>query len=978
MPIPDLLAAIYERVVGVPVQAGAVLDELAQELVDHFDDAVASFVAEAEEALANDPASLPGVHQTFVTFVTATFTAGIDVDNRLRRLFTVVAGLTAGRDDGSSLLAALFGALGGDTERLLRALRAFIAALDDYPAFFANLVMKTAIRSHDYRRPLEELLLPLVAAALSMSDGTGLVARAFQLVLHADSSAAAERVTVFEIGLPELAVAGWSREQLRTEPFRLRRVAWLVALLLENLRAASGLSGVLPGAVAPNPGLNATFQPIAAWCSGIVNGYLAQLSDAITQLVLLLLQGAEQDPDLEWSILELARFTPVGILFVLVAMPWKLLTSPAPYLNLLFNPIEHDSSQKVLRLPAPGPDRPYMILSDIHRDPKSDAMPEFEPGSIDHYLENRELYAEVIQSLDERGYTIIEAGDCEELWFHRDFTRRPAQRLQAIIDTHADLYARLARLHREGRYFRIRGNHDSYLSDPAVLAVLQSVMDPAGDAPFEVFDFIILDGIKTMHDIPIYVGLDSDPNAERKPLIITHGHQWDFWNCDANNILGKMIVSAVVTPLDMLDDPLRDVGGISSYGSPSVNFADIMAGLLVFSGWPAYEPAVKLLDRIQHMPDADRRLTDDVMYSETLASLMGLLIPVAARGGDACTVPFPGGMCLFNLMSIGHTHNPHNEPYYDLEMIPKVGELIGAAEDAVNGLTGGLLATENFSLVKSNFLNSGVSGWCERCVWGIDLGEVSHGTGQPKLVSWTHNTRPDRPHEMDWELPHRPRGGAVAPGDRIVRTVQELSELFLAAVEAAASEAGSAVEAQVRKRLRGMTVSLPVARILPAMASSRRINLAAHFDKPGTAGRGAVHSVVAQIAAGLLDSLNTGVPSAFAVEVIPPRDLWAELSRLERQNVFGKALKGTDPLVNAIGVLAALHEVCAHGLAKTSPLVHLGQDGEKRECLGLLLILATLVRGGEGATDRLDVTLHKGERAIEARINIRGAASKQR
>lgn len=120
-------------------------------------------------------------------------------------------------------------------------------------------------------------------------------------------------------------------------------------------------------------------------------------------------------------------------------------------------------------------------------------------------------------------------------------------------------------------------------------------------------------------------GLDFDPYTCKKPLIVTHGHQWDFWNCDANNLVGKLFANTVGVTFDMINDPFTDMGGINYGGSALVNFHDIFADLFVFNNFPTHVPARRFAHTIQHKEEDDRFLVDDIMYIETLTALVGYL-----------------------------------------------------------------------------------------------------------------------------------------------------------------------------------------------------------------------------------------------------------------------------------------------------------------------------------------------------------------
>lgn len=109
----------------------------------------------------------------------------------------------------------------------------------------------------------------------------------------------------------------------------------------------------------------------------------------------------------------------------------------------------------------------------------------------------------------------------------------------------------------------------------------------------------------------------------------------------------------------------------------------------------------------------------------------------------------------------------NNQPYHDLEDLPFIGAFIAATRRALEATTGGVIPFDFLHLIKSNYINSGTSGWWEKTVWAVDVGDVSHGTGQAKLVNWAENTRLDMPNEMDWELPHLNREEANSTAEQI-------------------------------------------------------------------------------------------------------------------------------------------------------------------------------------------------------------------
>jgi hypothetical protein len=498
----------------------------------------------------------------------------------------------------------------------------------------------------------------------------------------------------------------------------------------------------------------------------------------------------------EERILCAANAQPLFGLFLAVChLPVAFFSNRDDGLELAQRPVSTQAGRNVKTLPKGK----YLILSDIHRDTQRDRLPPMRVGSIHHFANNKDLFTRVLDWADTRGFTVLEGGDCEELWFIRDpayhLAPDPAtgftgfkKQLRETLDTHADVYEKLRKLHREGRYFRIFGNHDSYLRDPDMLAMLKAEMEkPVGGAagpPFTVFDFFVIDGVKRMtesrifetigrdgtvslNNLPQAIGLGMDARDYTKTcrMLVTHGHQWDFFNCDSNNWLGKLISNAVATPFDRAMDLAIDARGLALAGSPTVDFRDALASIFLFDNWPGREPSVKFAHAVQHLPNGARILHDGVMYRETVAAIMGTkftAINYQPAGGGAEVTPQQsmadvqaGRLDLFEYcerhhshhLCIGHTHNPQSQPYFRL--LPFVQEL-PVFRDVMTTLAG-------FVPIKSQYFNSGTCGWMDGVVWGILIeDDTAPGAPNPpqahqaRLVFWTHNSI--EPERMDWEL----------------------------------------------------------------------------------------------------------------------------------------------------------------------------------------------------------------------------------
>jgi hypothetical protein len=619
-------------------------------------------------------------------------------------------------------------------------------------------------------------------------------------------------------------------------------------------------------------------EPFASWLSGLGNCFSTPLPELDFGRLVLFLQHMIFPPSglteeerrvREERILCAASQQPLfGILLAFLYFPIALLFNESDALNLMQAPVNSESGRKVRTLPKGK----YLILSDIHRDTQRDRLPPLELGSIYHFSNNKDLFLEVLNWADSGGFTVLEAGDCEELWFIRDpvyhLTPDPnsnlsgfKKQLQETIESHPEVYAKLRSLHERDRYFRVYGNHDSYLRDSDMLALLKAEMEkPANGAPgkpFDVYDFLIIDDVKKMTEshiwekirgaffegtndsislgnLPLSIGLgmDSRDYEQSCRMLVTHGHQWDFFNCDSNNWLGKLISNAVATPFDRAMDLAIDARGLALSGSPTIDFRDVLANLLIFDNWPGREPAVKFAHSVQHLPNSARILSDGLMYRESVTAILGTKF-TALNFQPASGVEITpqqsmqdmqaGRLSLFEYFDrhhshhicIGHTHNPQSQPYFRL--LPFLQE-VPVVRDLVTLL-------DAFFPIKSQYFNSGTSGWMDGVVWGILINGDVPDDPQPhqaKLVFWTHNSR--EPQFMDWELsmldPDVKRAIAARfPDFHAPRNLDELWSFLKPVGDLLANfgfDPGSGTEADKLK----FTFALPPEAIFPAMDSA--------------------------------------------------------------------------------------------------------------------------------------------------------------
>lgn len=509
----------------------------------------------------------------------------------------------------------------------------------------------------------------------------------------------------------------------------------------------------------------------------------------------------------ELELVKLASENPLyGLMMVFAALPG---TVNRQFTRLWPMLLSEGMPGKTRTFPPAAPGRKYLIISDIHRDARSDRVEgPLSAGSIDHFSDNAALYERILDFvIANPQYTLLEGGDCEELWFIRsvaDYPRKDddhdgdgiderslniAAKLQEIIDSHKGVYDRLVQLHDAGRYFRIYGNHDSFLrpdgNDDSVGSVLRATMQ-RNNTPFVIYDSFVIEGVKKMTehagldllaDLGMFaagainkdemrdrllrgrLGLDANDYQEKTRMLITHGHQFDFWNSQENEILGLLIANTVGMFVDRNMDPFLDIGGVAMGGNPLWQFEDAFARWPVFNSWPARQASKAFAHQVQHMPNNQRELVDSVMYVETLAAFWGAYgIALDHREGETVITP-ADTLATINPLNpldvvkylerhhlhhicIGHTHNPQSQPYFTLNTAANLAFPFAPVINAVKLLLPDFLEPA----FKTMFFNSGTAGWMEGVVWAIEVDE----TGQARLIYWTDNTL--KPEYMDWEL----------------------------------------------------------------------------------------------------------------------------------------------------------------------------------------------------------------------------------
>ena len=144
----------------------------------------------------------------------------------------------------------------------------------------------------------------------------------------------------------------------------------------------------------------------------------------------------------------------------------------------------------------------FVWLSDSHRG----------DGSIsDEFMKNKNIFVSALKEYFADGFTLIEAGDNDELWEYKP---------RHVIKANGIVFNQIRRFHAAGRYLRMFGNHDFELADPAaVRAAFEVAPNPlTGELQPFLPGLVVHEAILLRHRVT------------GRELLTVHGHQGDFSN----------------------------------------------------------------------------------------------------------------------------------------------------------------------------------------------------------------------------------------------------------------------------------------------------------------------------------------------------------------------------------------------------------------------------------------------------------------
>lgn len=145
----------------------------------------------------------------------------------------------------------------------------------------------------------------------------------------------------------------------------------------------------------------------------------------------------------------------------------------------------------------------YVFFSDCHRG---------SGGHQDEFTKNRNVYLFALDQYYKDGFTLVEAGDGDELWEHPKF--------KVIKNAHYHVFLSMKRFFDEGRLILLYGNHNNYLKNPEY--VKENYYTYFDDYRKKESNFF--KGLKPCEALLL-------KNQQTGQEILTvHGHQGDFAN----------------------------------------------------------------------------------------------------------------------------------------------------------------------------------------------------------------------------------------------------------------------------------------------------------------------------------------------------------------------------------------------------------------------------------------------------------------
>lgn len=130
----------------------------------------------------------------------------------------------------------------------------------------------------------------------------------------------------------------------------------------------------------------------------------------------------------------------------------------------------------------------------------------------DSFAHNQTIFLAALGYYFTRGYAYIELGDGDELWENKE--------METIISMHNDVFFTISKFYEDCRFFSLYGNHDMVKKDKSFAKrKLHSYYDEGKKEIICLFP-----------DITIYEAIILRDESSGEEILLTHGHQGDFFN----------------------------------------------------------------------------------------------------------------------------------------------------------------------------------------------------------------------------------------------------------------------------------------------------------------------------------------------------------------------------------------------------------------------------------------------------------------
>lgn len=147
-----------------------------------------------------------------------------------------------------------------------------------------------------------------------------------------------------------------------------------------------------------------------------------------------------------------------------------------------------------------------VLISDVHRG---------DGTYSDSLLPNRNIYITALKYYLKNDYTYIEVGDGDELWKNKNFNE--------IAYFYDDIYKIFNKFSKKKNIYCIYGNHDFVKRQKNFKQKQEKALRKIGADYGDEF-------IKFINNNEYYSGINLMYKPLKEKILVTHGHQIDFWN----------------------------------------------------------------------------------------------------------------------------------------------------------------------------------------------------------------------------------------------------------------------------------------------------------------------------------------------------------------------------------------------------------------------------------------------------------------